>query len=93
MYNEDIFTIQDMGTNDYIELYINQNNMMLDVYVKKINFITKTWKNVWIIPQASINGGSMDESIFEGCNIESIARELIPTELQSKFEMVINNLE
>lgn len=93
LYNEDIFTIQDMGTNDYIELYINQNNMMLDIYVKKINFITKTWKNVWIIPQASINGGSMDESVFEGYNIESIARELIPTELQSKFEMVINNLE
>lgn len=92
LYNEDIFTIQDMGGNDYIELYINQNNMALDIYVKKINFITKTWKNVWIIPQIE-SQGIVDETVFEQYDIENITRNKIPKELQNKFEMVINNLE
>ena len=92
LYNEDIFTIQDMGGNDYIELYISQNNMALDIYVKKINFITRTWKNVWIIPQIEAQG-IVDETVFEQYDIENITRNKIPKELQNKFEMVLNNLE
>jgi hypothetical protein len=90
LYNEEIFTISDMGKNDYIELYINQNNMAVELYTKKINFITKHWRNVWIIPQTQIYESS--ENIeFSNYDIESIARELVPENLKEKFEVVVNN--
>ena len=57
---------------------------------KKINFITKCWKNVWIIPQTQIYESS--ENIeFSNYDIESIARELVPENLRDKFDVVVNS--
>ena len=91
LYNEDIFTISDMGKNDYIELYINQNNMAAELYIKKINFITKHWRNVWIIPQPQTITGSSENIEFSSYDIESIARELVPENLRDKFDIVVNS--
>ena len=54
-------------------------------YMSKIDFITKNWKNVWIIPQVVVNE-SIDNIEFSGYDIESISRELVPENLKEKFE-------
>lgn len=90
LYNEDIFTTSHMNDSDYIELYINKDNMGTQTYIDKINFITKTWKNVWIIPQVKLDE-STSEYNFEGYDIESITRECVPENLKEKFELIVNN--
>ena len=41
LYNDDIFTMSNMNDFDYIELYINQENMANQLYIDKVNFITR----------------------------------------------------
>ena len=89
-YNDDIFTLNNINQDDYIELYINQDNMTQSVYIDKINEIVKTWKNTWLIPQTTISDGSINETTFDGYDIETITRELVPDNLKDKFEMVVN---
>lgn len=90
LYNEDIFTKLNMSKSDYIELYINRDNMAQQSYMNKIDFITKNWKNVWIIPQVVVNE-SIDNIEFSGYDIESISRELVPENLKEKFEVIVNS--
>lgn len=90
LYNEDIFTKLNMSKSDYIELYINRDNMAQQSYMSKIDFITKNWKNVWIIPQVVVNE-SIDNIEFSGYDIESISRELVPENLKEKFEVIVNS--
>ena len=90
LYNEDIFTKLNMSKSDYIELYINRDNMAQQSYMSKIDFITKNWKNVWIIPQVVVNE-SIDNIEFSGYNIEYISRELVPENLKEKFEVIVNS--
>ena len=89
LYNEDIFTISSMNNFDYIELYINQENMANQTYIDKVNFITRTWKNVWVIPQIKTVDDNSEYN-FEGYDIESIVRECVPENLKEKFEVLLN---
>lgn len=92
VYNDEIFINHEWwGPNDYIELYINQDKMASAKYMDEINSITKKWKNVWLIPQTSINEGTLNEDTFEGYDIESIARQLIQENLKEKFELIVKS--
>ena len=89
LYNEDLFTDRKWNKNDYIELYITQANLSNPKYIDRINDIVKNWKNVWIIPQVEhIN--TFDEKTFEGYDIESITRDMIPDDLKNKFDKILS---
>lgn len=87
--NEEIFDALDkVKSDDYIELYIDQNLLFNDDYTEKIKEISKIVHNTNIVP---VNQQSVNEDIesFEDYNIESICKESIPEELKVKFEKVI----
>ena len=91
LYNEEIFKSYNIKDNDYVELYINQNNMTKADYNKVINEYTKKYKNIWIIPQIESNL-SAETASFEGYDIEKITKEMIPDPLKGKFNMILNSL-
>ena len=91
LYNEDIFGDKEIGSNDYIELYISQNNMMDQRYIDTINQYTKLFKHIWVIPQVGADTSNPDEK-FETYDIETITKELIPEELKEKFNQVLGAL-
>ena len=76
---------------DYIELYITQSNMTNEIYLKKINEYTKSYKNVWVIPMSNDNN-IKDDVKFEGYDIESVINECIPKELEEKFNQIKERL-
>lgn len=88
LYNEDIFKPNCINDKDYVELYISQSNMDNQKYIKEINEYAKKLKNIWIIPQM-VEYSEDDLEKIDGYDIEKIARKMIPTELQEKFEMVV----
>lgn len=91
-YNEDILNdLSYLKLNDYIELYVNQSNLSKESFNTKINNMMKEYKNIWIIPQANVLDSS-DDIKFEGYDVASIAKELIPEDLQDKFNTVVNNV-
>lgn len=92
LYNEDIFTMDNMNELDYIELYINQTNLSNQRYINQINFISKKWKNVWIIPQVELIESEIQDVQFSGYDIESITKEMIPNHLLDKFNIILKNL-
>ena len=89
--NEDIFKENNFKEWDYIELYITQSNMTNEIYLKKINEYTKSYKNVWVIPMSNDNN-IKDDVKFEGYDIESVINECIPKELEEKFNQITERL-
>lgn len=89
IYNQDIFNDLEYNKNDYIEIYINQSNMISHDYIDRINYITKTWKNLWIVPQTDVVSGSLSEDVFSGYDIDDIARKIVPDDLKDKFNTII----
>lgn len=94
LYNDSIFDdaiVSRFKSTDYIELYINQYNLIKDSFNDKIKWFTTTFKNLWVIPQVEQtvieSADSLD--IFEGYNIEAICKSMIPEKLTSKFEAVV----
>lgn len=93
LYDEDIFDdyiLSSIQVGDYIELYISESNMSDPKYIEKLNFFTQTYKNIWIIPQTG-SGSNYELEKFEGYDIEKITKNMIPDELKSKFEVVLNS--
>lgn len=90
LYNDDIFNEYQFNDNDYIEIYMTQSNLSNPKYSNIIQDFVKNYKNIWVIPQANVLEG-VDNVKFEGYDIASITKELIPAELQDKFNMIINN--
>ena len=90
LYNEDIFDPYNayIKDRDYIELYISESNMSDPKYIEKLNFFTQTYKNIWIIPQTNTNANYELEK-FEGYDIKEITKNMIPENLQNKFEEVL----
>lgn len=89
LYNEEIFEDRGFKSTDYIELYIDQNNLLIDRYTKRIKELTSKYHNCSIIPRTS---ESTNEE-FEGIdlyNIEELCKQCIPNELQEKFNSIIN---
>lgn len=94
LYNEDIFDAEKIGNisiRDYVELYISQSNMATRKYVDKINELSGTYKNIWIIPQVDHMNG-VDFEKFEGYDIEKITMDMIPDNLKTKFEQVLHSV-
>jgi hypothetical protein len=58
-------------------------------YLNEIDYIIKRWKNVWLIPQSEEQLNVIRDYKFEGYDIESITRELIPENLKEKFESIV----
>lgn len=90
LYNEDIFDPYNayIKDRDYIELYISESNMSDPKYIEKLNFFIQTYKNIWIIPQTNANANYELEK-FEGYDIKEITKNMIPENLQNKFEEVL----
>lgn len=94
LYNGDIFDPEKLSllnNRDYVEIYISQTNMSAPNYVDKINELTSTYKNIWIIPQVD-NIGEVDLEKFEGYDIEKITSDMVPDHLKSKFDQVLQSI-
>ena len=80
-YNEEIFKSIQLNKNDYIELYINQDNLIREEYVEKVRELINTYHNCTILPKSV----KVSEDTFESVdmyNIEELCRQCIPDELQ-----------
>ena len=92
-YDEDIFNIDpnNISEKDYIEIYLDKNNMLNDNYTHELNILTNKYKNLWIIPKStqSIN----EDYKFEGYDIKSMTLEIIPDNLKEKFNQILNKIE
>lgn len=98
LYNDGIFDdkiVSQFKPNDYIELYVNQYNLIKDSFNNKIKWFTNKFKNLWVIPQVeqTISESSDSIDIFEGYNIEAICKNMIPENLRAKFEQVIQSTQ
>lgn len=87
-YNDEIFNSLKIQTNDYIELYIDQDNLIKEEYVERIRELLGNYRNCVVVPKDS---RSTEES-FEGVdmyNIEELCRQCIPDELREKFLSIL----
>ena len=92
-YNEDIFNIdsKDISEKDYIEIYLDKNNMIDDNYTRELNILTNKYKNLWIIPKSTQSNN--EDYKFEGYDIKSMTLEIIPDNLKEKFNQILNKIE
>lgn len=89
LYNKEIFDSPNFEINDYIELYIDQDNLSSDDYQIRIKWFNENYKNINVVPNlnTSINESSQD---FNNYNIDDICRESIPENLKDKFESIVS---
>lgn len=92
LYNEDIFKYSNYNKNDYIEIYILEDNLNDKKYKTKINEILKLYKNTKIIPQIS-DKDNPNNIEFKKYDIENIIKDFIPINLQNKFNILNNKLK
>ena len=90
IYNDEIFNENKWKPEDYIEIYISQKNLIRDIYLTEIERLSKTYKNLTIIPQDDSNNVSTME--FGNYDILDIVRNMIPEELREKYEKVISQI-
>ena len=90
IYNDEIFNENKWKPEDYIEIYISQKNLIRDIYLAEIEKLSKTYKNLTIIPQEDSNNVSTME--FGNYDILDITRNMIPEELREKYEKVISQI-
>lgn len=89
LYNDEIFKDVNYDINDYVELYIDQDNLSKERYQSRIKIFNDNVKNLNIIP---ISRGEIFESNYEGVNqysIDDICKEMIPENLKDKFNIII----
>ena len=93
LYNEDVLytDLDSLETNDYIELYVTETNMVKEDYINRIKEFTERFTHLWIIPQVVANTGTINED-FKGYDIESIMDNMIPEELIDYYEKVKNKI-
>lgn len=91
LYNDDIFECGPYDKNDYIEIYVDKDNLMETNCIKRIDELSKVYKNLWVIPKVQINESSDVE--FSGYDIESITKEMIPENLKEKFNIILSKLD
>ena len=87
LYNREIFASPNFGTNDYIELYIDQDKLSIDDYQNRIKWFNENYKNVIIVPRTTsiVNEYNCN---FQEYNIDDICRESIPENLLEKFNII-----
>lgn len=93
LYNEDVLytDLDSLETNDYIELYVTETNMVKEDYINRIKEFTERFTHLWIIPQVVANTGSINED-FKGYDIEAIMDNMIPEDLMDFYEKVKNKI-
>ena len=86
-YNGDIFGNHPADHNDYVELYINQDNLTKDSYVQRMRELSRQFTNISIIPITSyrFEDNSTD---FEQYDIQGICLQNIPEALKEKFNKI-----
>lgn len=92
LYDNEIldFDISVLNVNDYIELYLMENNMIKQSYMDKLKKFVETFSHVWIIPQITkIENETSDFKIYD---IESIIEESISDELKPFYDIVKKRL-
>ena len=94
LYNDDILEnliwpmIKD---GDYIELYISKENLSKQNYIEKINSLTATYKNLWVIPQIN-HTSNLEEVDISNWDMEKIAWSMVDDDLKEKFQEVLNRV-
>jgi DNA-binding ferritin-like protein (Dps family) len=93
LYNDDVLYVDldSLETNDYIELYVTETNMVKEDYINRIKEFTKLFTHLWIIPQVVANAGSINED-FKGYDIEAIMDNMIPEDLTDFYKKVKNKI-
>ena len=88
IYNKEVFDeIKDIKKDDYVELYVNQDNLLKDSYVNKIKELNSTVSNMVVIPRV-VRELSDDSTDFEKYDITDICRQNIPDNLIEKFNKI-----
>lgn len=87
LYNKEIFKDLNFRKEDYVELYINQDNLLKESYVDRIKIIARSVTNFTTIPRnnAQVRDDSCD---FEKYDIADICRQNIPENLLEKFNKI-----
>ena len=82
LYNDEILNadLTKFNKDDYIELYVTENNLSKDNYITAIKSFTDEFSKVWTIPQ-SVTNTNTDTTEFTGYDIESIIDDMIPEDL------------
>lgn len=88
LYNDKIFRDVNIKKDDYVELYIDQNNLLKDSFVQRIKEISGLTNNVVTIPKSDFTI-SDDSTDFEKYDIADICRQNIPDNLLEKFNLIV----
>lgn len=88
LYNEQILEDIPGGPDDYYEFYVLTNNLIQEKYTKRIQQITASKKNYWVIPQNLDGSGDLVLEKYSGCDIESIIDSLLPDDLKDYMKSV-----
>ena len=92
IYNNEIFDDYNFNSNDYIEIYIDDNKMSIKEYRNKLSYYTKKYKNLRIIPNKT-DIGSIDCESLGNYDLTTIIKSLIPKELIDKFKIIEEQVE
>lgn len=92
LYNRDLFKDNDIRKEDYVELYVDQGNLLKESYVEKIKLMTKKISNFVTIPHNDIRLED-DSTDFERYDIADICRQNIPENLIEKFNKISSTQE
>lgn len=90
IYKDDIQYIDpEKYKNDYLEIYVNKLDLLDESYAQKLEKITKTIRNVSIIPL--LEEKNANESVdFSSYNIEQLCKNNVPKQLQTKLQEIID---
>ena len=78
----------DIRSEDYIELYISEKDMLKTDYTEAINKWVEKYKHIWVIPM--VENASMELKKMDSFDISDITRSMIDEELMDKYNMVVN---
>lgn len=90
-YDEELFNSWVVGIDDYIELYVSQQNLEQEQFRDRIVELKKQYKNLWIIPVKS--DVIIAESIDINLDMDSIITSFIPEDLMDKFNILKQSVE
>lgn len=92
LYDNQIFNYNfTIGTDDYIEIYINKKFLIEDEFIKKLKDLSTKYRNIKVIPNDVESSEGNAEVNFDTYNIDEQCRKCIPDYLQEKFNTVIAN--
>lgn len=86
IYGKDVLKPHNFSNEDYIELYIPQDDLIKQTYIDAINEYSD-YKHLWIIPVISDNH-NINDIEFGKYDITTMIDELIPEELSHLYKQV-----